>query len=272
MWPSDISLGPFVIGGYALALILAIMASLAFICWTAPRARVSPKKALDLGFWLVLAGILGARAAYALTHPQLFKSQPLAILKYWEGGLTFQGGLFLGLLLVIALAALKRFPLLPMADALAPPLALGQAIGRLGCLMAGCCYGRLAPGFPLALTFPRGSLAPSGFPLYPTQAMEAIGLFLVTLFLARFLARPVGPPSGRPWRPAGLVLSLYLALTGLLRLVSEHFRGDNRGPKLLSLAPTAWAALAIFMAGLALLLFLALRQKNAPNNISWQPK
>jgi phosphatidylglycerol:prolipoprotein diacylglycerol transferase len=240
-------------GLYGLALVLAVLAALPLLGLTAPKAGVSPKKAFDLGFWLIVAGLAGSRAAYVLFHPKSFAHSPLSALKYWEGGLMFQGGLIAGLALAITLAAMGRFRFLPMADAIAPALALGQAIGRVGCLLAGCCYGRLAPGgFPLALTFPRGALAPAGIPLYPTQAAESIGLFLLTYILIRLLGRP---------RPAGLVLAAYLALAGLIRFSVDLFRGDFRGPKTLGLAPTSWVALAAMLSGLALGLWLLARKR-----------
>jgi phosphatidylglycerol:prolipoprotein diacylglycerol transferase len=234
-------------------LILAVLSSLAFINWTAPRAGISPKKAFDLAFWLFVVGLLGSRAAYVITHIKYFSYQPLNSLKYWEGGLMFQGGLVAGLGLVMVLAALGRFHFLVMADAISPPLALGQAIGRVGCFLVGCCHGRLAPDWlPLTLTFPHGSLAPPGFPLYPTQVMESVGLFLITLLLMYLLGRT---------RPAGLIFAVYLSLAGLLRFAIDFFRGDNRGPAAFGLPPTSWAALAIFLSGLALSIFLLVRQK-----------
>ncbi|MDR1677038.1 MAG: prolipoprotein diacylglyceryl transferase, partial [Deltaproteobacteria bacterium] len=145
MWPHEIVLGPISFNGYGLLLILAVVFSLFFLGWTSPRAGINPKKSFDLAFWLVLFGLLGSRLAYCVFHYRYFKYQPLKIIKYWEGGLMFQGGLLFGLLLTVFLAARGKFNFLIMSDALAPALALGQAIGRLGCLLAGCCHGRPAP-------------------------------------------------------------------------------------------------------------------------------
>jgi phosphatidylglycerol:prolipoprotein diacylglycerol transferase len=253
MLPGAINLGPVIIDGYGLALVVAVLAALFFLNITAPRAGVSPKKAFDLAFWLIIVGLLGSRAAYVVFHLKSYVNQPLNSLKYWEGGLMFQGGLLSGLLLTIILAFLKRLNFLVMADAIAPALALGQAIGRIGCLLAGCCYGRIAPEkLPIALTFPLGSIAPSGLPLYPTQIMESVGLFLIIIVLTLVLRRP---------RPVGLVLAYYLALSGLLRFAVDFYRGDNRGPKILLLAPTSWAALAILVTGLTLGIIILNRRK-----------
>ncbi|MDR0621610.1 MAG: prolipoprotein diacylglyceryl transferase [Deltaproteobacteria bacterium] len=287
MWPQGISLGPVSFSGYGLAIVAAVFSALYYLNRMAPRAGVSPKQALDLGFWLIVVGLLGARATYVAFHPTVFARSPLNVIKYWEGGLMFQGGLIAGLILVAVLAILGRVRFLSMSDALAPALALGQAVGRLGCLLAGCCYGRPAPlGFPLALTFPLGAQAPVGLPLYPTQIAESLGLFLITLYLTRLLSSPtlpvrlgliarpthparLDPTSGlgpqHPPRPAGLILAAYLALAGLLRFAVDLFRGDFRGPKVLGLAPTSWAALAIFLTGLILTLRLLANRGHAPN-------
>jgi phosphatidylglycerol:prolipoprotein diacylglycerol transferase len=129
-----------------------------------------------------------------------------------------------------------------MGDALAPGLALGQAVGRLGCLLQGCCHGRTAPAwFPMALRFPDGAQAPAHVPLYPTQPAEAAALALLAVWLLAHLKK-------RPRRP-GRTLALYLALSGLTRLVMEFFRGDDRG-RLLGLPPTTLAAAAALAVGL----------------------
>jgi phosphatidylglycerol:prolipoprotein diacylglycerol transferase len=253
MWTQDIPIGPLVISGYGLALTSGVFLGLYILKYTAPRAGTSFKKAFDLSFWLIVAGITGSRLAYVIFHPVRFYLSPADILKYWQGGLMFQGGLLAGLAVIVILSLLGRLSLPVMADAIAPGLALGQAIGRLGCFAAGCCFGRLAPDyFPLTLTFPFGSLAPAGLPLYPTQLMESLGLFCLTGFLLWFLTKT---------RPAGLVSALYLCLAGLLRLTVDYFRGDYRGPKFLGLVPTSWTALFLAAAGLILGLWLISRQK-----------
>jgi phosphatidylglycerol:prolipoprotein diacylglycerol transferase len=199
---------------------------------------------------MVLAGLLGSRIFYVMAHWPEFAGRPSAMLAYWQGGLMFQGGVLTAL--ILSPIFLKRYalPFWPTADVMAPSLALGQAVGRLGCLGAGCCYGGPAgPNNPLALVFPPGSLAPAGLPLWPTQLMESTGLFLLalTLFLilrsrARFFSRP-----GRP-------AAFYLMSAGLLRLLTEFFRGDFRGAAIVAgLPPTTLTALAAALLGLILL-------------------
>ena len=163
----------------------------------------------------------------------------------------FQGGLVGALLVSPFFLKKEGLAFWPTADVLAPSLALGQALGRLGCLAAGCCYGHpLEPGAGWGLTFPPGSQVPvelAGLPLWPTQAVEAFSLALLALGLVAALGAP-------GFRRPGLVAALYLAGTGAIRLILEFFRGDFRGePLFFDLPPTALAAALFLVLGLALL-------------------
>ena len=252
MFPDPWRLGPLSISFYGFMVAAGVLAALILFSWTAPRRQLSASACRDFCFWMVLAGLLGSRIFYVIFHWPEFAGQPSAMLAYWRGGLMFQGGV-LGALLLSPIF-LKRYalPFWPTADVMAPSLALGQAFGRLGCLGAGCCYGGpAAPGHPLALIFPPGSLAPAGQPLWATQLMESAGLFSLTLLLfliirsnLRFFCRP------------GRLAALYLMCAGLLRLLMEFFRGDFRGEALaFGLPPTTLTALAAAVCGLILLVF-----------------
>ncbi|MDR0355872.1 MAG: prolipoprotein diacylglyceryl transferase [Deltaproteobacteria bacterium] len=262
MLPQGLSLGPFSFSGYGLMVMAGVVAGLWLLGQTAPKAGTTGKKAFDMAFYLIIAGIFGSRLAYVLFHLPHYAVNPISMLKYWEGGLMFQGGLLAGLLVAVILARLQHLNLLMMADAIAPGLALGQAFGRLGCLLAGCCYGFVAPdSFPFGQTFPFGSLAPAGRPLYPTQAAESLGLFAITAILLFLLQRK---------RPVGLVLGAYLALSGCLRFIVDQYRGDFRGPRTFGLVPTSWAALCIALSGLFLIVFLVVRQKRKAKSLLTQ--
>jgi phosphatidylglycerol:prolipoprotein diacylglycerol transferase len=211
---------------------------------------MSPAAARDFCFWMILAGLLGSRLFYVIFHWPEFSGHPLAILAYWRGGLMFQGGVLTAL--AVSPLFLKRYGLSfwPAADVMAPSLALGQALGRLGCFTAGCCYGRPAgPANPLGVTFPPGSLAPFGIPLWPTQLLESAGLLALALILGLSLGRSQSAFS----RP-GRVAALYLAGAGLLRLLMESLRGDYRGdPVIWHLPPTTLAAALAAILGLGLI-------------------
>ncbi|MDR1872163.1 MAG: prolipoprotein diacylglyceryl transferase [Deltaproteobacteria bacterium] len=244
MWPEVFFIGPIGLNAYGLLVALGVFLALGSLKRSAKFIGWPPRKALDLAFWLIIAGLIGARLFYVIFNWPMFKGQPLTILAYWRGGLMFQGALFLATLTAFILIRRQKLSFGAFSDAVAPALALGQSVGRLGCYAAGCCYGRPAPDFPLAVIFPPGSPAPFGFPLYPTQLLESLGLF--TLFWGLFAYLKRGPARGR-------VFGLYLVGAGSLRAMMETLRGDFRGEKIWGQAPTFYLALTAILAGLLVL-------------------
>jgi phosphatidylglycerol:prolipoprotein diacylglycerol transferase len=254
MFPGLLHLGPLALSFYGLAVALGVLAGMALVSLTAPWRGLSAAVLQDFCFWMVLAGLIGSRLAYVAFHWPEFAADWPGILAYWRGGLMFQGGLAGALLVAPFFLKKERLAFWPTADVLAPSLALGQALGRLGCLSAGCCHGLpLPPGASWGLTFPPGSQAPAGLPLWPTQPVEAFFLALLALGLMAALRAPL-------FRRPGRVAALYLAGAGALRLVLEFFRGDYRGEALLNLPPTTLAAALTLALGLWL---LALRRGGA---------
>lgn len=208
--------------------ILIAAAFLSGILWTAREARrvgIPKEKIFDLSFYIILAALVGSRLFYVFVDAPRYLRNPLEILKIWEGGLVFYGGLIGAILASLLYMKKQGMRFLPVADLFTPGIALGHAIGRLGCLAAGCCHGRpapaapAAPGLSWAITFPPlpYSLAPAGIPLYPTQLMESateLTIFLLLLLL------------GRRKRFEGQILFAYLMLYSATRSVLEIFRGD----------------------------------------------
>lgn len=249
MFPDPINLGPLAISFYGLMVAVGVLAGLALFSVTAHRRSLTAPLARDFCFWMILAGLIGSRLFYVVFHWPEFSGDLGGVFAYWRGGLMFQGGVLTAL--AVSPFFLKRYGLKfwPTVDVMAPSLALGQAFGRLGCFSAGCCYGRLtSPDNPVAVIFPHGSLAPSGWPLWPTQLFESFGLLALTLILLKAMA---SPSFSRPGRTG----ALYLFGAGLLRLVMEGLRGDYRGdPVIWNLPPTTLAAAAAVIVGLALLI------------------
>ncbi|MDR2935711.1 MAG: prolipoprotein diacylglyceryl transferase [Candidatus Adiutrix sp.] len=249
MWPGRFELvGPLALSFYGLAVALGVLAGLLLLSLTAPRRGLESIAVWNFSFWMVLAGLIGSRLAYVAFHWPEFEGQWVWALAYWRGGLMFQGGLAGALLVSPVFLKKEGLAFWPAFDVLAPSLALGQAFGRLGCLSAGCCYGRpLEPGQGFGLTFPPGSQAPADIPLWPTQAVESFFLAILALGLVAALRAP-------RFRRPGRVAALYLAGAGAIRLVMEFFRGDFRGEPLFSgLPPTTLAAALTLVLGLALL-------------------
>jgi len=213
--------------------------------------------------YAVVLGVIGSRVAFVLEHPEEFKNV-LDVFALWEGGVSFFGGLIGGIF--GALLAIKRhsLPMWKVGDVAAPVLALAHSIGRLGCTAAGCCYGRPVPGaeetsvgihfmreFPFFyVVFPKGSIAPYGIPLYPTQILEAGGNFLIFIILLLLFRKKSFD---------GEVFSLYMLLYGGERFALEFYRGVT--PPIPGLGLTWNQVVSLVMMGASLFLFFYLKSR-----------
>lgn len=262
MRPILFHLGGLAVHGYGVAVALGFVAGVVLAARRARRAGLDGGAVVDLAFWILVAGVLGSRAAFVLLNPDHFaRLGPAAVLRLWDGGLVFHGGA-VGAAGAVALFVRRRGWSFPRtADLLAPAVALGHAVGRLGCLLAGCCYGRPTAG--VGLDFPPGSVAherlvasgalppgaPSTGPLHATQLYEAAGE--LGIFFLLLAARPRLP------RPGTLAL-LYALAYAALRFTVELFRGDT--PRFTALSLTAAQIASAVTAVGAAALWLRLRR------------
>ena len=239
--------------------LLVATAFLAGIWWTAHEAKkvnLNPDFVFDLAFYIVVAAIIGSRILYIITDYDRYLAHPLDVLKIWEGGLVFYGGFIAAIGTSLYYAKKKQTPFLLIADLFMPGVALGHAIGRLGCFAAGCCYGRPVTGSPFwAVTFPHNgtSLAPSGIPLYPTQLMESAAEFVLFLVLIALRRRK---------KFTGQIFLSYVILYGLSRSVLELFRGDAiRGFVIPGILSTSQLISGLLITA-AIIYYVSLRKKD----------
>ncbi len=211
MFPVICQIGPFALYSYGLMLALAVMAASFLTAREAAGRGIARETVYDLAFWVVLWGILGARLFYVLLNVDYFRQFPVEILMLQKGGLAWQGSLAAGILAGIVFIRRHKLPLWTLLDTAAPFVALGHAIGRIGCLLNGCCYGKAVAW---GLYFPVW-----GERLHPTQIYMALGELAVFLIL-RALQRRGGQPEGR-------LFVLYLFLSSLERFGVEFFRADH---------------------------------------------
>lgn len=247
MHPIAFELGSITIHWYGVMVALGFLAGI----WTATRRCVhdglDPHKVADLAPWLIVSGLVGARVLYVISYwKDSFAGEP-----WWEifmiqhGGLVFYGGLIGATLAAIVYLKLKRLPPFKVGDALAPSIALGHVFGRIGCLLNGCCYGA-ACNLPWAIHFPKYHET-GGVGVHPTQLYES-GLNLI-LFIA--LERLY-----RRKKFDGQVFGVYLVAYAIIRSFVELFRGDYGTHKLGVFTPGQVVSVAIFAAGIALLVRL----------------
>ncbi|EEF58146.1 prolipoprotein diacylglyceryl transferase [Pedosphaera parvula] len=241
-------LGPLTVHWYGVLVALGFLSGL----WTAARRGrrdgISAENIYDLGPWLILGSILGARTLYVISYwREEFANKPFTeIFMIQHGGLVFYGGLIGATIASFTYVRLKKLSVWKMADAVAPSIALGYVFGRIGCLMNGCCYGRECH-LPWAITYP-GDHATRGIPVHPTQIYDSLlnlGLYLALAWLYRRK------------KFDGQIFALYLIAYALLRSFVEYFRGDYPIHYLGGWAtPAQLVSIAIITGGLALLFLL----------------
>lgn len=211
----------FPVYGYGVMVALGFLAGTWFVQREAKIEGEDPAKALDLIFYILIAAILGSRILFIITlDPSILWTKPWEIFKIWEGGLVFYGGFIASVLVSLWYLKKHRLPVWKFCDFLVPAVALGHAIGRQGCFLAGCCYGRpLLVKTWYAVVYPGdpASLAPAGIPLYPTQLMESAGEFFIFLVLWWGLRRK---------KFDGQIFAAYMMAYALLRFLMEFLRGD----------------------------------------------
>jgi phosphatidylglycerol:prolipoprotein diacylglycerol transferase len=142
MFPTLFHIGPVPIHGYGLMLAVGFLTAMYLAQRDSKYFDIPEKKLADLFPWIILAGAGGARLFHVVVErPAFFWEHPLDIFKLWDGGVTFYGGLMGGVLVVYIFSRRNKIPFIKIGDFLITYVALGQVFGRLGCFLAGCCYG-----------------------------------------------------------------------------------------------------------------------------------
>ena len=214
-------LGQFTVGTYGLFYALGFLLALRLAVHYARQEGIDPARIVDIGILTLLAGFVGAKLLLYALEPRLYFEHPMEMVRSLRSAGVFYGGFGLATLAALVYVRRHRLPLARVADLCAPPLALGQAIGRLGCFAAGCCFGR-ACSLPWAVTFsnPRAyelTGVTLGIPLHPTQIYHALSDLLILGITARLMPRR---------RFDGQVFWTYVLCYAVLRAIVETFRGD----------------------------------------------
>jgi phosphatidylglycerol:prolipoprotein diacylglycerol transferase len=228
----------FFIGTYGVLIALGLAAALAVASWLGKRRGIVTDVFYDLGFVAILSGFLGARLLYILTDFRGFMADPMPYI-FSRTGFVFLGGLIAAAAACTVYVRRKGIDFWNAADIVMVVLPIGHAFGRIGCHLAGCCFGGVCPA-PMGIkvpaqTLPDGNLWPNAFsdhlergllqpgamvslPVHPVQIYEAGGLLLLSAGLAWLALRP---------HSRGLLFGLYLVGYGVLRFGLEFLRGDE---------------------------------------------
>jgi phosphatidylglycerol:prolipoprotein diacylglycerol transferase len=256
MHPILFSVGDWPVYSYGVLLAAAYLIGLQLGVMRARRAGVDPARVMDLGIYLIIAALVGAKLMLIAVDWDYFRSQPRELLSLVRAGGVFYGGLIAAVAVGLWLVRRYKLPVWTTADLMAPGIALGHVVGRFGCLLAGCCYGR-PTDVPWAITFTDPLAAqnvgtPLGIPLHPTQLYDA-GAELLILGILLFTER-----KGRPF--AGRTFWMYLLLYAISRFIIEFYRGDpNRGTVMAGLSTSQFVSLLLVPGSLLMLAYLRRR-------------
>jgi len=224
MYPELFRIGTFPINTYGLLLAIGMLLALFVASRLAARDGLPRERIYDLGLWTLIGGLVGSKILMYFTEDnvQIFS------LDFLRSGGVYYGGLIGGFLALVLLIRWYKLPFWKVADAFAPGVAIGQAIGRQGCFAAGCCWGKPTDSIfgvhftQAAHDFTGVPIEASGLPvhLHPTQLYESFTMLIVFAVLVYIHKKK---------RFDGQVLIAYGIIYGIVRFTIEFFRDDPRG-------------------------------------------
>jgi len=225
MHPILFEIGGFPVYTYGVLLAAAYLLGLQFALMRARTRGLDPNRVMDLGIWVIVSALVGAKVLLLIVDFDTFRNQPAELWTLLRSGGVFYGGLIAAVGVALWYLRAHHMPMWTVTDVFAPGIALGHVIGRMGCLFAGCCFGRRTD-VPWAITFTDPYAAenvgtPLNVALHPTQLYEA-GAELLILGVLLLLER-----RGRAF--PGRTFWSYMLFYGVSRFIIEFYRGDSRG-------------------------------------------
>lgn len=237
------TIGPFTVYGYGLMIAVGVMAAWIAAEYRAKKMKMQNEQIFYLVIWCLLGGMAGSKLLFWITEWKEILEDPGFLLNTLTDGYVIYGGIIGGILAGWLYCRVKRLSFFAYFDLLAPSVALAQGFGRVGCLLAGCCYGMETDG-ALAITFYDSDFAPNNVPLVPTQIYSAVLDFLhfgILLFVARRK------------KADGQVAACYLIFYSIGRFILEFFRGDLIRGSVGILSTSQFISIFILAAGLVML-------------------
>lgn len=244
------------IHSYGVLVAIAFLVGFALMGYRAKQIGENPDDYLEAGLWLIIAGIGGARLFYFLWYPQLFFQNPIGTLLS-SGGLVWYGGVIGVIIAILLYTRIKKMSLLLFGDLLSPSAALGLAIGRVGCLLAGCCFGSPCT-LPWAIHYPH-THETLGAAVHPTPLYETGLMLIATVLLLKLDQR-------KPF--IGYTTAWFFIIAGIVRFLVEYVRGDRLVWDVpiiatLNLSASQVVSLIGIAGGILLLMTLAQKEKIA---------
>ena len=261
MHPILFEIGGFPVYTYGLLLAAAYLLGLQFALVRAKARGLNPNRVMDLGIWIIVSALVGAKAMLLIVERDRFGWSINDLMNLFRSAGVFYGGLIAAVAVALFYLWRHRMPVWTVTDVFAPGIALGHVIGRLGCLFAGCCFGRTT-NVPWGITFDNEFArqnvgTPLNVPLHPTQLYEA-GAELLILGLLLALER-----RGRAF--PGRTFWTYMLVYGISRFIIEFYRGDARGViNVLGTALSTSQFVSMLLVPLSLVMLVFLSRRYGP--------
>jgi len=251
LYAGDLAIGPFPVYSYGVLLAASYLLGLQLAMKRARTRGLDPARMLDLGIYIIIAALVGAKLMLLVVEGQ-FPTSAAEVLSLVQSAGVFYGGLIAAVGVAFWYIAKHGLPFWTTCDVFAPAIALGHVTGRLGCMAAGCCYGR-PTDVPWAVIFTNPLAAanvgtPLGIPLHPTQLYEAGAELLILVALLATERR------GRPY--PGRTFWAYMLLYAISRFIIEFYRGDPRG-ELFGVSTSQFISLVLAPLSIGMLAWLA---------------
>jgi phosphatidylglycerol:prolipoprotein diacylglycerol transferase len=236
-----ISIGSFTIYGYGLMIAIGFIVALYLSIQNSKIRNLNKNYVIDIGLYAIISGIIGAKLLYCIVNIKALIQNPLQIRA--NGGFVVYGGIIFGLLTCYIYSKYKKFKFLEYSDLILPNVFIAQGFGRIGCFLAGCCYGKEYNSI-ISIVFTNSQFAPNNVSLLPTQLISSIFNFTVGIILIIIY-------KTQKTRD-GTITSLYFITYGIGRFLIEFLRGDIERGTIGILTTSQFISLFIIVIGICI--------------------
>ncbi len=251
-----LKIGSLTITGYGLMIAIGLLCAIFLADYRAKKKGLNDDAVWTIAMLAASIGFLGAKILFVIVEFDTFLENPIAVLG--SQGFVVYGGIIAGALTGYIYTKVKKIDFLTYLDLVMPSVSVAQGFGRIGCFLAGCCYGRETTT-ALGVIFPEGSLAPAGISLLPTQIFSSVGNFVIAGVLIWY---------SRKNKVKGNVGAMYMVLYGIGRFAIEILRNDSRG-SVGQLSTSQFISIFIVLGGIIL---FAINNKRAKNRVETMSK
>lgn len=252
MYNDLFSIGPVTVHGYGLMIAIGILLAYSLAVYRAKKQALDDEPIFSILICAVFFGFLGAKLLYLITVLDDVLKNPKQLLEIADGFVVY-GGIISGIIAVLIYCKIKKLNLLSYLDLIMPSVALAQGFGRIGCFLAGCCYG-VETHNAFSVTFHNSAYAPNNVPLFPSQLVSS-GLNFIHFIVLCLIAKRTKKP--------GIVTAFYLIFYSIGRFGIEFFRGDLLRGSVGQLSTSQFISIFVFAAGILMLFICKKKSTNA---------